>query len=400
MDAILLRPNQQQSKGDLEKMFNPFELNPESLWLEIPENLQTQCRKEANTQFASKAQPLGYLNLLSQTVIFPEIFERFPSAQLTDLQSELWELGINGFAISIGQQRLMIVPSDSLDLDEFRIPQEWIDIPTLAADYYLAAQVDTEEKLIRIWGYTTHQNLKKESHYDSGDRTYCLEYDEVNEDLNALWLSRQYVSEVATRSPIAVLPKISLDDLTHSLEILANPELIFARRAVPFETWANIIENDHWRHMLIEHRRPQTKPEINRLSKWFENQFEAGWQTIHHVIAPHQMGGAFMANLIKRAKLIDLAVELANHQFALMITLAKAEAAVTIQASVYPTGEQSTLPPNLNLSILTESGEIFKELTSRTDDAFIRYEFDAQPGDRFDVKVSLGESSVTETFLV
>lgn len=403
MDTTLLS---KYSQGDLEMTYT-FDLNPESLWLNISQTAQDLAWEKANL-FPPEAQQRVYLNSLCQTTLLSEctehLGEHWAGMKLIENQSIFWELGINGFSVLLDAQRFVIVPSDALEIDELRIPQEWVDIPDMVADYYLAAQVDLTEKLIRIWGYTSHRQLKAAAHYDPCDRTYSLERDAVIEDINSLWLRRQHFSAEPTQSPILERSSVSLDALTQSLEKLANPTLIFPRRAIAFDVWAAIVSNENCRQMLIERRRqlanPVTAPEpINHLGQWFENRFEAGWQTIHQAISP-QLIGAFMINQIKRAKLLDLNVELLNYQVALMITLGKTEDSTTVQASVYPTGEQTALPPNLKLSILTQTGEVFKEVTSRSDDEFIRYKFDANSGDQFSVKVSLGSSSITEMFQV
>jgi Protein of unknown function (DUF1822) len=403
MDTTLLS---KYSQGDLE-MTHTFDLNPESLWLEIPQTAQDLAWKQASL-LPAQAQQRTYLNLLCQTTLLSQSAEQLgePWADVTliENQSFFWELGINGFSVLLDAQRFVIVPSDALEIDEFRIPQEWVDIPNLVADYYLAAQVDPTGKLIRIWGYTSHRHLKEMGHYDPCDRTYSLARDAVIEDINSLWLRRQHFSAEPTQSPILETSSVSLDALTQGLEKLANPTLIFPRRAVAFDLWAAIVSNENWRQMLVERRRQLANPSaeseaVNHLGQWFENRFEAGWQTIHQYISPNLIG-AFMVNQVKRAKLLDLTLELLNYQVALMITLGKAEHSTTVQASVYPTGEQIALPPNLKLSILTQTGEVFKEVTSRSDDEFIRYKFDANSGDRFSVSVALGSSSITEMFQV
>ena len=81
-----------------------------------------------------------------------------------------WEL-VNGTAITIEDSRLLLVPSEAEDLSELRVPQEWIDIPALRADYYLAVQVNVDAGYIRIWAYTTHQQLKNNGCFDPMDRT-------------------------------------------------------------------------------------------------------------------------------------------------------------------------------------------------------------------------------------
>lgn len=403
MDTTLLS---KYSQGDLE-MTHTFDLNPESLWLTIPEKAQALAWEQASL-LPAQVQQRAYLNLVCQTTLLSQSAEHLgepcADAKLIENQSFFWELGINGFSVLLDAQRFVIVPNDALEIDELRIPQEWVDIPDLVADYYLAVQVDLTEKLIRIWSYTTHRQLKESGYYEPCDRTYSLERDAVIEDINSLWLRRQHFSAEPTQSPIPELLPVVLDALTESLEKLADPTLIFPRRAVAFDVWAAIVSNENWRKMLMERRRqltnPVTEPDaVSHLGQWFENRFEAGWQTIHQAIAP-QLIGAFMVNQVKRAKLLDLTVELLNYQVALMITLGKTEDSTTVQASLYPTGEQTALPPNLKLCILTQTGEVFKEVTSRSDDEFIRYKFDANSGDRFSVRVTLGASSVTEMFQV
>ncbi len=103
----------------------------------------------------------------------------------------------------------------------------------------------------------------------------------------------------------------------------------------------------------------------------------------------------------ERAKLIDLGLELAGHAVVLIITVLEVnEQTASIRAQVYPTGEVLTLPPNLKLSVLTETGEVFKEVTARSDDEFIQYQFEAQRGDYFGIQVALGEVSLKEKFRV
>jgi hypothetical protein len=134
-----------------------------------------------------------------------------------------------------------------------------------------------------------------------------------------------------------------------------------------------------------------------KLSQWFENEFTEGWQLIQELIAP-QFVPAFKSNEIKRVK--DLGLEILGNKLALMIAISKLETGVGIQASVYPTGEQLTLPPNLKLMILNEQGVLFKEVIALNNDEFIRYKFEAETGDKFEVKVVLGGASISENFEV
>lgn len=146
-----------------------------------------------------------------------------------------------------------------------------------------------------------------------------------------------------------------------------------------------------------------TESEVVNLLDWFREVFEVGWQSVRELIS-HQLRPAFRDSEIKqqeRAKLIDLGLELAGHAVVLIITVREIdEETVSVRAQLYPTGEAMTLPPNLKLSVLTETGEVFKEVTARSDDEFIQYQFEVQREDDFGIQVALGNTSITEKFRV
>lgn len=139
------------------------------------------------------------------------------------------------------------------------------------------------------------------------------------------------------------------------------------------------------------------------LMDWLKECFEVGWQGVQELVSP-QLRPVFRATEVKqqeRAKLIDLGLELAGHGVVLIITVREVEPqTVSVRAQVYPTGEAITLPPNLKLSVLTETGAVFKAVTARSDDEFIQYQFKAQQGDCFKIQVALGDVSLTEKFKV
>jgi hypothetical protein len=142
--------------------------------------------------------------------------------------------------------------------------------------------------------------------------------------------------------------------------------------------------------------RQTAKPPLNRLTQWFDNIFTIGWQTVEELLTTRQLAPAHFAESIQRAKSIDLITDTVN----LVVSLNREDAGkVIVNLKVFPTSESPNLPANLKLILLTE-GEIFKEVTSRSADQFIQYEFDAEPGDEFVVKLVLGEAEITENFVV
>lgn len=380
----------------------PYDLNPTHVWLEIPEQLNHPV--EVTNSASAQTESLTRLNQMCKAVILPYLQEYLPEADVPAIQKDLWSLGVNGIGVEAGSMRLALIPSEAWDLEGVQVPQEWVDSPDLAADYFVAVQVDLEEGMVRLWGVTTHKTLKEQGQLIARNRSYILERDRLTETLNRLWLQRQYFPQAELRGDVAALPAPSLDDLTQAWDILSELPLLFSSRRIGFNTWASILANAQWRQRAIAithgHQQSTTlSPQGVQLSQWVNHRFDKGWQAINELIAPHLVG-AFMDTQIKRAKLIDLGVELAGCQVSLMMTIAAIDEGMSLQASVYPTGEQLTLPPNLHLRILTEAGEVFKEITSRSDDEFIRYRFDAAKGDRFIIQVALGSACITESFQI
>lgn len=141
------------------------------------------------------------------------------------------------------------------------------------------------------------------------------------------------------------------------------------------------------------------------LSQWFENIFDAGWQTLESIFgaeSPHLVRSRRRtADDVRRGKPIDLGMQLAVNPvvLAVVVTLMP-EGKLGILLRLYPTGEQECLPPNLQLIVLDESGEIFLDAQSRNADNSIQLQFSGVPGESFSVKVALGDVSVIEDFVI
>ena len=140
--------------------------------------------------------------------------------------------------------------------------------------------------------------------------------------------------------------------------------------------------------------------ELTNLTQWFESIFTSGWQRVEELLTPQQLRPAYFSESVQRAKRIDLQIDLIAHAVNLLVSVSResVEGAI-VNLKVFPVADTPNLPPNLQLIILVE-GEIFKEVTSRSADQYIQYEFEAEPGDEFAVKLALGEAEVTEDFVV
>jgi Protein of unknown function (DUF1822) len=156
---------------------------------------------------------------------------------------------------------------------------------------------------------------------------------------------------------------------------------------------------------LLEAVKPVPQP--IQLSKWFENIFEAGWQSLSALLSTNQENLAFSfrsaSNLaseetVKAAKLIDLGMQLENQSVALLMAITPtSEHKMIVLVQVHPVAKK-TLPAKLKLSLLA-AGKTIKEVESSGKHNYIQLPpFRGDSGESFDIQVSLGEASVTETF--
>jgi Protein of unknown function (DUF1822) len=109
---------------------------------------------------------------------------------------------------------------------------------------------------------------------------------------------------------------------------------------------------------------------------------------------------------VKRARLIDLGAQLNGYQVALVVAIVpKADGRFGVWLEVQPARKLPKLPPELKLSVLSSSGKVRMEAESRRDetgggkDVSISQYFSIGVGKRFQVRVSLGDASMTENFL-
>ena len=136
----------------------------------------------------------------------------------------IWEV-VNGTAVFFNKLRLVLLPTVEIALDELRVPQEWVDIPTWVADYYLAMQIDPEQGWIQMNGYTSHQQLKAKGRYEAGDRTYTLAVDDLWQDINGLWVAQEFQTQATLSATVAPVPQIALAQAENLLERLGSPAL-------------------------------------------------------------------------------------------------------------------------------------------------------------------------------
>ncbi len=255
---------------------------PNQVWFEISSQAQDEAWPQDGEFSSDSAQWRAYLNQLCLNTLLPWLQDEYdqqpriwPSQRTA---SNLWEW-VNGTAIVLDRMRIVLLPTSTTDTDGFSVPQEWVDIPSWVANYYLAVQVNPDDGWLRVWGYTTHQQLKSNGVYDSCDRTYSLERSEVIDNLYILRVAQELCpDEIADVEP---LPPLSAAQAETRLEQLSQKSSYSPRLNIPFEEWGALLENEQWRRQLYERRLQnsiQSSTPLVNLSNWVQK-IEQGWQT-------------------------------------------------------------------------------------------------------------------------
>lgn len=232
--------------------------NPAQLVLEINETVINKAWSNSQNAANSSSRWQAYLNQVTLNTFLPWLQAEEDALAKAGFDSatnaDLWEV-VNGTAINLKDAKLVLIPTEAEDLSELRVPQEWVDIPEWVADYYLAVQINLDAGYVRIWGYTTHQQLKNSGNFSHSDRSYSLSDDELITDLDVLWVARELCPEEVTQvavEPVAEIPTTQAENL---IERLGSQSQVLPRLAVPFTTWAALLQNKTWVRSLAATRR-------------------------------------------------------------------------------------------------------------------------------------------------
>lgn len=100
-------------------------------------------------------------------------------------------------------------------------------------------------------------------------------------------------------------------------------------------------------------------------------------------------------------RVMDLGMQFAGHAVALMVAiLSKPEERVAVLLRLYPMGSERYLPAGLQLTGVDESGNVFLDTQARRRDDYIQIKFSAEFGERFSIRISLDNASLTENFII
>ncbi len=289
---------------------NLIDFHEEQIGLTITDAIQEESWQLAQENSSNATKWQTYLNLLTLKTCLPWLKDILAEDKIkyTNDLLDIWEF-INGFAVEVNHTKLIFIPSENEDLGEINVPQEWIDIPAYAGDYYIAVQINPDEKWLRIWGYCSYEQLKNRGEYDAFMRSYSLDEAELDEDLIFILASTEYLE--TEKQFIPELSRLSNKKVTELLEQLKQVKDYSPRLILSFDQWGAIFTNQNWRKELSEARQP-----IN-LSAWMQNNFQqtirAGWQSLENL--PLTLGMNLEKNYALAMRSVDVNIdEIYNNQ--------------------------------------------------------------------------------------
>ena len=272
---------------------------PNQLWLKITEEIQQKAWQRSQPYSNPTSRCQAYLNEICWQTVIPWLEawlkEDGNNANFTNQYlADIWEF-VNGSVVNLDKIKIALIPSETTDLEEFDIAQEWVDIPQWQADYYLAVQVNfdvCEEAWIRVRGYVSYRQLKDNGEYESSDRSYYISQEYLEEDIADIILSPQAIAQ--TDRELLTPTELSPVTTNQLLDKLGNSSVYYPRLAIPFSQWAMIITNSAWRQQLFAQRTGITKVSLStsqttNLRQWLQeivDTVEEGWQTVENLLTP------------------------------------------------------------------------------------------------------------------
>ncbi|MBR8829051.1 MAG: DUF1822 family protein [Gomphosphaeria aponina SAG 52.96 = DSM 107014] len=137
---------------------------------------------------------------------------------------------------------------------------------------------------------------------------------------------------------------------------------------------------------------------VENLRQWFEGVFQLEWQPVESLVPSLRLKTIPRQNTVSRGKIMhwENKPELILVVRITKTTLGKVEVCLRI----YPYGDIAHLLPGLQVELLDELGTVCMEQQAGKKTNWIQLDFSCQPDDIFGVRISLGEMSMTEQFIV
>jgi hypothetical protein len=149
------------------------------------------------------------------------------------------------------------------------------------------------------------------------------------------------------------------------------------------------------------------------IRQWLEGVITEGWLNVEEIFNPRELSFRCARNFsVTKCKKIDIGLHLNNESVVLIVKLKPKNQEITdiknqnkgeidIIVQVQPDTEKSvSLPPGLKLIVTDENGQEVDAAVSRLNDNWMDIELSAELNEEFSVDIILGESKVTQDFVV
>lgn len=155
---------------------------------------------------------------------------------------------------------------------------------------------------------------------------------------------------------------------------------------------------------------PQTSTHVT-LSQWLEQIFEEGWQSLEALMGSQSTNlvPSFRSlplrdaqAIVQGAKLIDLGINFGQETIVVLVALTpEVDQQLGIVVQVHPAPGNTYLPADLELAVLSETGEILKQVRSRHLDNYIQLPFfQGHRGEQFQLSICHNQVRWTEIFSI
>ena len=143
---------------------------------------------------------------------------------------------------------------------------------------------------------------------------------------------------------------------------------------------------------------------VTQLSQWLQKQFAAGWQSLESLLSTQKVEMALNfrapASTVERAKLIELGSRPMVKTILVVEITPTSTPEMNITVGMRPAVDQTYLPEYLQVAIVDADGASVMEVSANSANKNMQLQFCSEPQEEFSVKVTLGDTSVIEKFVV
>ncbi|MEB3216755.1 MAG: DUF1822 family protein [Nostocales cyanobacterium 94392] len=349
-------------------------LLPETVWLEQEHFLLAHQISSSQITNATDAWQV-YLNTLALLALEVWLQERLPN------QVVLRDINFIATAgnLKIGEYKFCAIATEHLLSETIAIPQQLIANPESSAHFYVVLEVLEEQEEVVIRGFLPHKQLV-----------------EVKSNLELP------ISEGCYQVPLTLF------------DIEPNHLLLYQHYVKAAEFAVSVASNKVTQ--VSENVSKILHSTATKLSEWLQGVIDEGWQTIDSLCNP-QLGLAFSTRNLdkdtKRAKIIDLGIDLGNRKVVLLLNISpetsfpvdsnikrdENQEKIKVVAQLYPMGEERFLPQDIKLILLSKSGKVLQEVTSRIQDNYIQLKpFKGEAGKQFSIQINFENTIIKEDF--